>query len=107
VLIQSFSAASLRLMHELEPRLPLIQLIGDRTSELLGRLGEVREYAAGIGPAGGLVDEGVVAAAHAAGLAVHPWTLVSPDDHERFVALGVDGGFTNFPDRFAAALGRA
>jgi glycerophosphoryl diester phosphodiesterase len=32
---------------------------------------------------------------------------VSPADHERFVALGVDGGFTNFPDRFAAALGRA
>jgi glycerophosphoryl diester phosphodiesterase len=106
VLVQSFSAASLRLVHELEPRLPLIQLIGRQAPELLGRLEEVAEYAAGIGPARGLVDRAVVEAAHANGLVVHPYTLNTPAEHEACLALGVDGAFSNFPDRFAAALGR-
>jgi glycerophosphoryl diester phosphodiesterase len=106
VLIQSFSADSLRLMHELEPRLPLIQLIGDRKPGLLERLDEVREYAAGIGPSRRLVDAAVVAGARARGLAVHPWTFNTREEHEQAVALGVDGAFSNFPDRFAAVLGR-
>jgi glycerophosphoryl diester phosphodiesterase len=106
VLVQSFSEASLRLVHELEPRLPLIQLVGNRAPELLGRLDEVAEYAAGIGPARGLVDPAVVEAAHASGLVVHPYTLNTREEHEASIALGVDGAFSNFPDRFAAALGR-
>jgi glycerophosphoryl diester phosphodiesterase len=106
VLIQSFSAASLRLVRELEPRLPLIQLIGNRAPDLLDRLDEVAEYAAGIGPARGLIDRATVEAAHARGLAVHPFTLNSPEQHADCIALGVDGAFSNFPDRFAAALGR-
>jgi glycerophosphoryl diester phosphodiesterase len=106
VLVQSFSAASLRLVRELEPRLPLIQLVGERSADRLTRLGEIAEYASGIGPARHLVDAELVAAAHAHGLVVHPYTLVTPEDHAAAVALGVDGGFTNFPDRFAGALGR-
>lgn len=106
VLVQSFSAASLRLVHELEPRLPLIQLVGERAPETLDDLAAVREYAAGIGPARGLLDAAVVARAHAHGLAVHPYTATTREDHESLVALGVDGAFSNFPDRFAAVLGR-
>jgi glycerophosphoryl diester phosphodiesterase len=106
VLVQSFSAASLRRVRELEPRLPLIQLVGTRRPELLGRLDEVREYAFGIGPARALVDPALVAAAHERGLAVHPWTCNTREEHEQAVALGVDGAFSNFPDRFAGVLGR-
>ena len=106
VLVQSFSAASLRLVRELEPRLPLIQLVGERAPETLDDLATVREYAAGIGPARGLVDAALVAAAHAHGLAVHPYTANTREEHESLVALGVDGAFSNFPDRFAAVLGR-
>jgi glycerophosphoryl diester phosphodiesterase len=106
VVIQSFSADSLRLVQKLEPRLPLIQLIGDRAPGLLERLDEVREYAAGIGPSRRLVDARLVAGAHARGLAVHPWTFNTREEHEQALALGVDGAFSNFPDRFAAVLGR-
>jgi glycerophosphoryl diester phosphodiesterase len=103
VLVQSFSAASLLRVRELEPRLPLIQLIGARAPERLERLDEVAGYAAGIGVARSLVDATVVAAAHERGLLVHPYTLETPADHAWAVALGVDGAFSNFPDRFAAA----
>jgi glycerophosphoryl diester phosphodiesterase len=106
VLVQSFSAASLRRVRELDPRLPLIQLIGERAPETLERLDDVAGYAAGIGVARRLVDAALVAAAHERELLVHPYTLETPDDHAWAVDLGVDGAFSDFPDRFAAALGR-
>ena len=106
VLIQSFSEESLRLVHSLEPRLPLIQLVGRRNPDVLDRLDEVASYAAGIGPARNLVDRGVIEAAHANGLVVHPFTLNTREEHQECIALGADGAFSNFPDRFAAALGR-
>jgi glycerophosphoryl diester phosphodiesterase len=107
VLLQSFSAPFLHAIHALDPRLPLVQLYGNRGSaKIRGELEAVREYAVGIGPYMESVDAELVAAAHALGLVVHPFTLNTTADHERFVALGVDGAFSNFPDRFAAALGR-
>jgi glycerophosphoryl diester phosphodiesterase len=106
VLIQSFSQASLRTIERLEPRLPRIQLVSALGPALLDRLDEVREYAAGIGPARALVDQDLVTAAHAHGLAIHPYTYKTREDHEQALTLGVDGGFSNFPDRFAAVLGR-
>jgi glycerophosphoryl diester phosphodiesterase len=107
VLIQSFSEDSLRLIHRLDPELPLIQLVGDVGSPAIrARLPAIREYAYGIGPALGSVDAGLMAAAHAAGLAVHPFTAETPAQHAELVELGVDGAFSNHPDRFAAALGR-
>lgn len=99
VLIQSFSAASLRRMRELEPRLPLIQLVSHHDPALLDRLDEVSEYAAGIGPSRALVTPDLVRAAHARGLAIHPYTTDDPDELQRLADLGVDGIFTNRPER--------
>jgi glycerophosphoryl diester phosphodiesterase len=106
VVIQSFEPAHLQRIRELAPGLPLIQLVSHRDPSLLDRLDEVSEYAAGIGPSSELVDSAFVEAAPARGLAVHPYTATTPEEHEALVALGVDGAFTNFPDRFAAVLGR-
>jgi glycerophosphoryl diester phosphodiesterase len=107
VLLQSFSAPFLHAIHALDPRLPLIQLYGNRGSEAIrAELDDVRAYAVGIGPYMGSVDAALVAAAHSRGLVVHPFTLTTVEEHERYVALGVDGAFSNYPDRFAAALGR-
>jgi glycerophosphoryl diester phosphodiesterase len=44
-----------------------------------------------------LVSEGSVAAAHAAGLAVHVWTIDDPHDMRRLLEAGVDGVVTNRP----------
>ncbi len=46
----------------------------------------------------GALDEGTVAAAHAAGLAVNTWTCDDPDRMRELIAWGVDGICTNVPD---------
>ena len=108
VLIQSFSAESLMKIHALEPSLPLIQLFyGQETSETIqARLAEVRTYAVGIGPSKTDVDAALVEAAHDLCLDVHPYTVNEVDEMERLIALGVDGMFTNFPDRLETVLGK-
>ena len=105
VFIQSFEPGSLR---ELGGELshPLVQLIGAGPIDVAA----VAEYAQAIGPAKHLVDAELVEAAHAAGLAVHPWTFRrepqylpegDPDlaaELRRHYELGVDGVFTDNPD---------
>lgn len=46
-----------------------------------------------------LVDAALVEAAHDAGLAVYVFTVDAQAEMERLLALGVDGLFTNHPDR--------
>jgi glycerophosphoryl diester phosphodiesterase len=107
VLIQSFSPASLQKLQALNPRLPLVQLYPNLGSAAIrAGLDAARGYAVGIGPSKGSVDEALLDAAHERCLAVHPYTLNETGEHEAFVQLGVDGAFSNFPDRFETVLGR-
>jgi glycerophosphoryl diester phosphodiesterase len=103
VLIQSFSPASLRKLHALAPELPLVQLAPDLGSAAIrAQLDTVAQYAVGIGPSKASVDRELVDAAHARCLDVHPYTINETAEMERYLALGVDGMFTNFPDRLEA-----
>ena len=112
VFVQSFDPASLReLAGELST--PFVQLIGRGPVDV----GTIAGYAQAIGPAKQLVDAELVAAAHAAGLEVHPYTfrreprfLLDGDadlegELRRFYALGVDGVFTDHPDVAVAVRG--
>jgi glycerophosphoryl diester phosphodiesterase len=51
-----------------------------------------------------IVDEEFVAAAHAAGLAVHVWTIDDPEEMARLVALGVDGIMSDRPSVLVGVL---
>ena len=104
VLIQSFSGASLRLIHALDPALPLIQLLPSGAALRDAHLREIAGYAIGIGPSFRDVDARFVQSAHSAGLVVHPYTVNMTTDMARMIALGVDGMFTNFADRLIALL---
>jgi glycerophosphoryl diester phosphodiesterase len=53
-----------------------------------------------------LVDRPFVERAHAEGLAVYVFTVDPLPEMERLVALGVDGLFTNVPDRMRGLVGR-
>lgn len=104
VLIQSFSAASLRLIHGIDPKLPLIQLLHSRTggARIEALLPQVAEYAVGIGPDRRDVSPALVEAAHRSGLHVHPYTVNEVAEMRRLTDAGVDGMFTNFTDRLLA-----
>ena len=108
ILIQSFSAESLQKIHALESSLPLIQLFySEETSESIqASLAEVSTYAVGIGPSKTDVDAALVEATHALCLDVHPYTVNGTTEMEALIALGVDGMYTNFPDRLEELLGK-
>jgi glycerophosphoryl diester phosphodiesterase len=131
-LIQSFEAAALiRLRNDLQSRLSLIQLIGadagasDAEMLTADGLDRIAEYADGIGPhlssiVSGFDEDGrpqiteLVRNAHERGLLVHAYTLRADQAFHaltfvelvRLLAIdvGVDGFFTDHPDKAVAAL---
>jgi glycerophosphoryl diester phosphodiesterase len=109
VLIQSFSADSLQEIHGYNESLPLIQLYSsDETSGSIQLdLDAVSTYAVGIGPSQSDVDAALVKAAHDLCLDVHPYTLIEARDMKALLDLGVDGMFTNNPDRLEELLGKS
>jgi glycerophosphoryl diester phosphodiesterase len=108
VLIQSFSPASLQKVHAIDNSLPLIQLYDstETSASIAAGLDVTRSYAVGIGPSKTDVDDSLVAAAHARCLDVHPYTVNEKKEMRALISLGVDGMFTNFPDRLDEVLGK-
>lgn len=53
-----------------------------------------------------VVDEKLVAAAHASGLQVHVWTVNEPEEMTRLLDIGVDGLVTDRPDLLKEVLVR-
>ena len=71
----------------------------ERPIERARRLG-----AEAINPWRGMVSRELVEAAHAEGLAVYVFTVDEVDEMKRLLGLGVDGLFTNFPERMRALV---
>lgn len=107
VLIQSFVPASLSEIHAKDPSLPLVQLYSDEETKetIRADLQAAEAYAIGVGPSMDDVDRDLVESAHARCLAVHPYTLAEKPDMRDLIDLGVDGMFTDFPNRLEDVLG--
>ncbi|CAO1666442.1 Glycerophosphodiester phosphodiesterase [Halomonas sp. NYA30] len=123
VLVQSFEQNSLLKVHELNENIPLIQLVWYYPSEEKnGRLVEwtdvtpgpeeitdedfqaVADYAVGLGTnfiyeGEEVIDADFIRQANDNGLPVHVYTINEADEMERLMEMGINGLFTNYPDR--------
>lgn len=116
VIVQSFDHHVLLSLHQLAPTLKLVFLLASEGNEnwlTPNGLNEIAQFADGIGPAKELVrnEPLLVKRAHRAGLTVIPYTFRSArvpvpfqdveEEMDFFLnELGVDGLFTDNPDRF-------
>ena len=102
LMFQSFSKESLMVLAEKAPAIPRLQLLDRKQLRppYDAELTAIAGYADGIGPSYSDVDAELVAAAHRHGLKIHVYTVNDPGEMRRLRALGVDGIFTDFPDRF-------
>lgn len=123
IFVQSFEEESLRRLRELGSELPQVFLMAEveqyRQFLSVEGIRGVAKFADGIGPAKTMLERQpeLIGWAHDAGLTVHPYTFRAdqvPDRHgsheaelERYLfELGVDGVFTDYPDRARAVLDR-
>jgi len=97
LLVVSFHRAALGMVHEILPGVAL-GLISSRPELPAPRKGEDVPLAAFLPRFDALTPE-IVAAAHARGMRVIPWTLNAPDAWERAGALAADGFATDDPCR--------
>jgi glycerophosphoryl diester phosphodiesterase len=107
VVLESFFEPSLLELRRLAPGAVLVQLYNKDTlagSDLDHLFDRAAAYAQGVGPEWTEVDTELIAAAHARDLAVHAWTINEKEELQRLVDLGVDGIFTDYPDRLGAVL---
>nr|WP_241492323.1 glycerophosphodiester phosphodiesterase [Exiguobacterium enclense] len=102
VLIQSFSEASLQKVKDMDPNVPLIQLMEANEVKALtdDRLTAIRQYAVGVGPSFKALTRENVSAIRAHDLLLHPYTVNEKADMVRMIDYGVTGVFTNYADRF-------
>lgn len=103
MLFSCFEDSVLERLRALEPGARLAVLASPRSP---GRgLARARAVAAeAVHPWFGTLRRAQVEAAHAAGLAVHPYTVDDPQDMGRLLDWGVDGLFTNRPERLRAIV---
>lgn len=123
VLVQSFSQPSLLQLHEQSPSLPLVQLLWyypdeDNAAQLKewtdvtpgsnrvddADFAAIADYAVGIGTnltyeGEPVIDADFVRQAQDNDLRVHIYTANDPEEMQQLLDWGVDGIFTNYPDR--------
>ena len=81
----------------------LLDARAGRPLEWLCRRVDCLQVPAAVGPLT-VVDERTLAAAHAAGLKVHVWTVNEPDEMRRLLDLGVDGLISDRADLLRGVL---
>ncbi|MGK0699816.1 glycerophosphodiester phosphodiesterase family protein [Priestia flexa] len=105
LIIQSFSDESLRTFHHLEPSIMLIQLVSYRQGLLTpNQLKNIHRYADGIGPSSKTLTKSYIKTVQAYGLDIHAYTVNDTKEMKKLIQWGVNGIFTNYPDRLYQAV---
>lgn len=107
VSIHSFSGSSLRNFHALNPDIPLYQLVWNDYTALrisAAYLEKVKTYAVGISPNFQGITSSYVSQVKRAGLQVMPYTVNYQLNMDKAYLWGVDGVYTNYPDRFLEVI---
>ncbi|HDR7622527.1 glycerophosphodiester phosphodiesterase [Bacillus mycoides] len=101
VIIQSFSEESLRKIHNLNANIPLVQLLSHKKAVQLteSEIEKYKTYCIGLGMNYKYIDATYVKTIQKVGLEVHPFTVDNEKDMKKLLSWGVDGMFTNYPDR--------
>jgi glycerophosphoryl diester phosphodiesterase len=100
LLISSFDHRALEQVHKLDPSLNLAALgysIPTSYAHFAQELGAIA-----VNPSLELIDQVYVDDAHARGLKVYVYTVNEPEDIQAMATMGVDGVFTNYPERVLA-----
>lgn len=106
VIIQSFSEESLQKLHSLQFNIPLVQLLSYKKAVQLAE-SEIEKYSTyciGLGMNYKYIDAAYVKKIKKHGLEVHPFTVDNATDMKKLLLWGVDGMFTNYPDRLHSVL---
>ncbi|WHY31709.1 glycerophosphodiester phosphodiesterase [Bacillus wiedmannii] len=106
VIIQSFSKESLQKIHSLDVNIPLVQLLPYKKAAQLTELEmqKYKTYCIGLGMNYKYIDSAYVKSIKKNGLEVHPFTVDNETDMKKLILWGVDGMFTNYPDRLHSLL---
>lgn len=106
VIVESFNPEILRKIHQMNPSVPLVQLLAFRQSAALSesKLQEISKYAVGIAPDFRFINEGYVRRAREFGLLIHPYTVNDKTEMKHLLGWGVTGMFTNYPDKLREAI---
>lgn len=100
IMVSSFHLPELYEFHDLAPEIPIGVLLCGVPLDWAGCTAELGASSLNISDE--FVDERIVADAHARGLKVLVYTVNHPDEIRRMKALGLDGIFTDYPDRALA-----
>lgn len=106
VIIESFNRASLTEFHELEPRLPLIQLFSFKEKAALSDqdYNSLSTYASGIGVNLNAVDKNFIHEVQQHAFQIHLYNINNEMDMKKALNLKANGAFTNTPNLFVDLL---
>ncbi|NIK71520.1 MULTISPECIES: glycerophosphodiester phosphodiesterase [unclassified Paenibacillus] len=106
VIIQSFDVKSLKKIHRMNDRIELLQLMWYNTPARISSvsLNKIKKYATGISPNFPKINAAYVHKVQKSGLRIYPYTVNYQLNMDRALSWGVDGIYTDYPDRFREVL---
>jgi glycerophosphoryl diester phosphodiesterase len=103
--VSSFEVEALKTLRELDDKIPLGLLTRKtRPKDILKEAESLKVQAIHISTH--RLSKALLTQAHLNGLPVYAYTVNRPSLMKRYLEMGTDGLFTNYPDRLAALLGK-